>query len=95
MEAAFSSQIITLFIDDASPQLATRIFEMFLVDGAQAIVDVIANMLELAEEELLKLEELELMNFLRKQIFEEVFNKYPISFVLSKSPNVFILDSLV
>jgi len=95
MEAAFSSQIITLFIYDASPKLATRIFEMFLVDGAQAIVDVIATMLELAEEELLKLEELELMNFLRKHIFEEVFNKYPISFVLSKSPNVFILENLV
>jgi len=95
MEAAFSSQIITLFIYDASPLLATRIFEMFLVDGAQVIVDVIASMLELAEKELLKLEELDLMNYLRKEIFEHVFNKYPITFVLSKSPNVFILDTLV
>ena len=95
MEAAFSSQIITLFIYDASPKLATRIFEMFLIDGAQTIVDVLASMLELAEEELLKLEELELMNYLRKEIFEHVFNKYPITFVLSKSPNVFILDTLV
>jgi hypothetical protein len=95
MEAAFSSQIITLFIYDASPLLATRIFEMFLVDGAQAIVDVIASMLELAEEELLKLEELDLMNYLRKEIFDHVFNKYPTTFVLSKSPNVFILDTLV
>jgi len=41
-------------------------------------------MLELAEEELLRLEEEELINFLRKHIFEEVFNSYPISFVLNK-----------
>jgi hypothetical protein len=42
MEAAFSSQIITLFIYDASPEVALRIFEMFLIDGAQIIVDVLA-----------------------------------------------------
>jgi|LakMenE18May11ns_1017448.scaffolds.fasta_scaffold7322364_1 hypothetical protein len=34
MEAAFSSQIITLFIYDATPEVAIRIFEMFLLEGA-------------------------------------------------------------
>jgi len=42
MEAAFSSMIITIFVYDANPALATRIFELFLIDGEQAIIDVIA-----------------------------------------------------
>lgn len=47
MEAAFTSQIITLNIVDApSQQIATRIFELFLVSGAQVIVDLCVGMLE-------------------------------------------------
>ena len=37
-EASFSSQIITLFIYDAPFEVATRIFELFLLDGDRAIV---------------------------------------------------------
>jgi hypothetical protein len=34
MEAAFSSQVITLYIYDAPIEIATRIFELFLLEGA-------------------------------------------------------------
>jgi hypothetical protein len=33
MEAAFTSQLITLFIYDASVEVSDRIFELFLLDG--------------------------------------------------------------
>jgi Rab-GTPase-TBC domain len=46
VEAAFTSQFITLFIYDAPLPIATRIFEMFLVEGEQVILDFIAGLIE-------------------------------------------------
>jgi hypothetical protein len=35
-----------MYIYDAPIDIATRIFELFLLDGAQIIVDLIASLLE-------------------------------------------------
>ena len=53
MEAAFTSQLITLFIYDASAEVSDRILELFLLDGEQIIVDLLAVMLELKAHKLL------------------------------------------
>jgi len=34
LESTFTTQLITLYSYDASVEIATRIFELFLVDGA-------------------------------------------------------------
>jgi hypothetical protein len=47
MEATFTSQVITLYIYDAPLEIATKIFEMFLVDGAQLIADLLVNLIEI------------------------------------------------
>ena len=47
MESTFTSQIITLYIYDAPLEIATRIFELFLLDGAQIIVDLIAGLIDI------------------------------------------------
>ena len=49
-------------------------------------------MLELVHDKLLFLEELPLMNYMRKDIVLEVFTQYPIDFILAKSPNVHLED---
>lgn len=46
IEAAFTSHVITLFIYDAPFDLATRIFELFLLEGPQVIVDIAAAMID-------------------------------------------------
>lgn len=73
MEAAFTSQIITLFIYDAPLPIATRIFEMFLVEGEQVILDLIAGLIETQYSEIITMEETELMEFFRRDILIETF----------------------
>ena len=42
---SFSSQIITLFIYDNDFESAVKVFELFLLDGEQILVDLIAGMI--------------------------------------------------
>lgn len=73
MEAAFTSQLITLFIYDAPLPIATRIFEMFLVEGEQVILDFIAGLIEMQYAKIIMMEETELMEFFRRDILIETF----------------------
>ena len=75
LEACFSSQIITLFIYDNDRAKAFRIFELFLLDGEQILIDLIAAMLQIKKQKIVTLEELDLMNFLRKDMVQECFNE--------------------
>jgi hypothetical protein len=88
MEAAFTSQLITMFIYDASQEISDRIFELFLLDGEQVIVDLLAVMLELKAHKLMQLDELVLMNYMRRELITEVFNENSIGDLLSRSPLV-------
>ena len=45
MGASFSSCLITLFIYDSDFSVATKIFELFLLDGEQVLVDLLAGMI--------------------------------------------------
>jgi hypothetical protein len=78
MEASFSSQIITCFIYDVPFPLAMRIFELFLVEGEQVILDLLAGMITLKTDKILQLEEIDLMNYLKKYIVQDCFNEYTI-----------------
>ena len=45
MAASFSSQLITLFIYDHAFDSAVKVFELFLLDGENILVDVLAGMI--------------------------------------------------
>jgi hypothetical protein len=68
--------VITLYIYDAPLDIATRIFELFLLDGAQVIVDLIAGLIDIQYSKIMRLEELELMTYLRKEIITDVFSSF-------------------
>lgn len=68
--------MITLYIYDAPLDIATRIFELFLLDGAQVIVDLIAGLIDIQYSKIMRLEELELMTYLRKEIITDVFSSF-------------------
>ena len=53
VEACFSSQIITLFIYDNDREKVFRIFELFLLEGEQVLIDLIASMLSLKKQKIL------------------------------------------
>jgi hypothetical protein len=83
MEASFSSQIITSFIYDAPMNIAEHVFECFLLEGEQALVDIIAGLVKLKSETILQLEEIALMNYLRKELILECFEEYTLKQIMA------------
>ena len=71
MPASFSSQLITLFIYGNNFNAATKVFELFLLDGEQVLVDMLAGMIIHKRHTIMALEELELMNYLQKDMAHE------------------------
>lgn len=79
---SFSSQIITLFIYDNEFESAVRIFELFLLDGEQVLVDLIAGMIMHKRLRVLELSDLELMNYLRKDMVQECLSEMSVRQIL-------------
>lgn len=77
-----------MYIYDAPLEIATRIFELFLVDGAQVIVDLLAGLIEIQYSKIMRLEELELLSYLRKDIITDVFTSFTFKQILRGSPLV-------
>lgn len=67
---------MTLFIYDCEFEEATRIFEMFLLDGEQVILDLLVTFIEIKTDTILKLNELELINYLRKDMVTETLREF-------------------
>ena len=87
-EASFASQVITLFICDYEFEHAARVMDLFMLEGEQVIVDILVNMVQLKKKKILQLDELELMNYLRKDMAVECFAEYPMSKFISMKPLV-------
>ena len=59
-----------------------RIFDLFLLEGEQAIVDLLIGTIELKTEKILTLKEIHLMNYLRKDLIKECFAENTITGLL-------------
>ena len=62
--------------------------DLFMLEGEQVIVDILANMVQLKKKKILQLDELELMNYLRKDMAVECFAEYPMSKFVGMKPLV-------
>jgi len=62
-----------LYIYDAPLPIATRIFELFLVEGEQVILDLIAGLIETQYSSIITMEETDLMEYFRKDILIDAF----------------------
>lgn len=87
-EACITSQIITLFIYDCEFDQATRMFEMFLLDGEQVIVDLLVTFIEKQTNRIMQLTDFELMNYLRKEMITDTLNEYSFQQILPTEPKV-------
>lgn len=88
MEVCFTSQIVTLFIYDCEFEEATRIFEMFLLDGEQVILDLLVTFIEIKTDKILKLYDLELINYLRTDMVTETLKELKLNQIIPKKPKV-------
>ena len=76
--------IITSFIYDLPFDVAKVIFELFLLEGEQAIVDILVGTITLKAEKILELADIELMNYLRKKLVQECFVEYSLAELIPK-----------
>ena len=84
MEASFSSHIITSFIYDLPFDTAKLIFELFLLEGEQAIIDILVGAITLKSEKIMTMADIDLMNYLRKNLVQEVFSEVTLVQVMPK-----------
>ena len=52
-EASFASQLITLFICDYDFKYAQQVMDLFMLEGEQILVDLLANMVQLKKKKIL------------------------------------------
>jgi hypothetical protein len=75
LAAAFSPIFLTLYIYHIPIPVATRIFEMFMVEGETALLRILFKMLEHKRSKILSLHEHRLMNYLRSDIVMECIDE--------------------
>ena len=65
-----------------------KVMDLFMIEGEQVIVDILASMVQLKKKKILMLDELDLMNYLRKDMALECFAEYPMSKFVGMKPIV-------
>lgn len=82
VSAAFSPLFITLYIYQIDHYYAMRIFEMFILDGEEALLRVLYRMLDLKQEKICAMKEVQLIMFLRTDIINECIEEHGIANLL-------------
>ena len=77
--AAFSPLFITLYIYQIDHQHAMRIFEYFILDGEQALMNILWRILDLKGNKICDLIEMELIQYLRTDIINECIEEHGIN----------------
>ena len=54
---------------------AVKVFELYLLDGEKVLVELLAGMILHKKEKIIELEDLELMNYLRKDMVQECLSE--------------------
>jgi hypothetical protein len=61
---------------------------MFLLDGEQVILDLLVTFIEFKTDTILKLYELDLINYLRKDMVTETLREFKLNQIIPKKPKV-------
>eukprot|EP00354_Favella_ehrenbergii_P002165 CAMPEP_0170477520 /NCGR_PEP_ID=MMETSP0123-20130129/18770_1 /TAXON_ID=182087 /ORGANISM="Favella ehrenbergii, Strain Fehren 1" /LENGTH=181 /DNA_ID=CAMNT_0010749311 /DNA_START=933 /DNA_END=1475 /DNA_ORIENTATION=- len=71
VEGTFSPHFMTLFVYLTPVEIATRLFEVFILDGDLAIVRLLLRMIELKQSELLRRQDVELQRYVLSGMIED------------------------
>ena len=82
VQAAFTPHFMTLFVYLTPVEIATRLFEVFILDGDLAIVRLLLRMIELKQSELLRRRETELQAYVLSGMITECVEEYSIAYLL-------------
>jgi hypothetical protein len=81
----FTDTVMTMFIaslQDSSPDIATHIFDVFLLDGEKVIFTLLMKLINLKEDVLLDLYDNELTEYFKSGLPKECFKEYAMADLL-------------
>ena len=73
---------MTIFVYLAPLEIATRLFEVFLIDGDLALARILLNMIELKQVEILRREDRELQSYILTGMIVDCVEQYSIGNLL-------------
>ena len=79
----FSPLFMTLFVYMTPFDVATKLFELFLLDGELVLIRVILKMIELKEQKIMGLEDTELQRYMLSGMVIECTRQYTLDQLLS------------
>ena len=83
IEGTFSSFFMTLYVYRTPLEIATRLFEIFILDGETALIKALLRVIELRKRKILRLEDEALQKYMLETIIEECIDRYSISSLIS------------
>ena len=82
VEGLFTPHFMTLFVYLTPVEIATRLFEIFIFDGENAIVKVLLKMIGLKQVKILGKVETDLQRYILSDMVIECIEEYSIGFLL-------------
>ena len=82
VEGTFSPHFMTLYVYLTPIEIATRLFELFILDGEMALVRILLRMIELKQKKIMALEDVELQKYVLSGIIVECTEQYSIGALL-------------
>jgi len=73
---------MTLYVYLTPIEIATRLFELFILDGEMALVRILLRMIELKQKKIMALEDVELQKYILSGIIVECTEQYSIGALL-------------
>jgi hypothetical protein len=83
IEGTFISFFMTLYVYRTPLEIATRIFEIFILDGETALIKALLRVIELRKRKILRLVDEELQKYMLEDIIVECIDRYSISSLIS------------
>jgi len=82
VNGTFSPHFMTLYVYLTPIEIATRLFEIFILDGDNALIRVLLHMIELKQKQILAKQDCELQQYILSGMVIECVQQYSISYLL-------------
>ena len=82
VQGTFTAHFMTLFIYLTPIEIATRLFEVFILDGDLALIRILLRMIDLKHKELLVRRDVELQKYVLSGMIIECVEEYSIAYLL-------------
>ena len=82
VEGTFSPHFMTLYVYLTPIEIATRLFEIFLLDGEGALLRMLLKMISIKQRAILNKEDMELQGFLLSGMVIECIEQHSLTYLL-------------